>query len=70
MKKSLIIAALALCASFGAVAQTTQKLTATKASEYGGGSSGTVSATGSSGSGGAHNNTQPYEICYMWRRTA
>lgn len=35
MKKSLIIAALALCASFGAVAQTTQKLTATKASEYG-----------------------------------
>ena len=44
--------------------------TGTKGSEYGGGSSGTVSATGSSGSGGAHNNTQPYEICYMWRRTA
>lgn len=44
--------------------------TGTKASEYGGGSSGTVSATGSSGSGKAHNNTQPYEICYMWRRTA
>jgi uncharacterized membrane protein YjjB (DUF3815 family) len=35
MKKSLIIASLALCASLGAMAQTTQKLTATKASEYG-----------------------------------
>ena len=35
MKKSLIIASLALCMSLGTMAQTTQKLTATKASEYG-----------------------------------
>lgn len=26
--------------------------------------------TGSTGGGGAHNNLQPYIVCYMWRRTA
>ena len=26
--------------------------------------------TGSTGGGGAHNNLQPYIVCYMWKRTA
>lgn len=26
--------------------------------------------TGSEGGGGAHNNLQPYVVCYIWRRTA
>ena len=35
MKKSWLIGAIALCMSINITAQTTQKLTATKASEYG-----------------------------------
>lgn len=29
-----------------------------------------VLSTGSTGSGSAHNNLQPYITCYMWKRTA
>lgn len=28
------------------------------------------STSGSAGGGGAHNNLQPYIVCYMWKRTA
>lgn len=37
---------------------------------YGRASSGATQTIGSIGLGFSHNNTQPYAVCYMWKRTA